>query len=274
QVEVIPFGDTAEIVQKLLSEKRAGRTTGSLDFIWINGENFRTAKEGKLLWGPFSASLTNIKYYPSAARSRDFGTQIEGYEAPWLRAQFVFAYDTARFPSPPGSIEALGTWMRSHPGRFTYVAPPDFTGSAFVRQVLLHFGDYSPRFQTGFDTRLYDSAARAALAWLNQIKPYLWRGGETYPSSQRELDRLFANNEIDFSMSYSPASRPQIERGAYLERCAHSFSIEVSLEITATWQFRLTLPPRNARSKWWIFSCPLIKCSQFPECLGVHFRMI
>jgi hypothetical protein len=44
-----------------------------------------------------------------------------------------------------------------------------------------------------------------AIAYLNEIKPYLWRHGETYPSTPRELNRLFANNEVDFTMSYGPA---------------------------------------------------------------------
>ena len=216
-LRIVPLGDAAEAVNKLLNEKGAGRTSnGSIDMIWINGENFRTAKQGGVLWGPFADFLPHIRFYAEAARGRDFGTPIEGYEAPWLRAQFVMAYDTARMQSPPLSIPALGEWIKAHPGRFTYPAPPDFTGSVFLRHILFHFGGGAGKFQDGFDEARYRQAAEATIAFLNDLKPYLWRSGKTYPSSLREADRLFVNNEIDFTMSYGPSfASERIARGEY-----------------------------------------------------------
>ncbi len=206
RLRIVPLADTADAVNKLLNEKGAGKTAGgSIDMIWINGENFRTAKQGNLLWGPFSESLPNVRLYDEAVRQRDFGTRIEGYEAPWQKSQFVMAYDSARTPAPPKSMEALRTWIKTNTGRFTYVAPPDFTGSAFIRHVLIHGGGRDPGFWSGFDEKLYQHASAAGIAYLNEIKPTLWRGGETYPSTGKELNRLFANNEVDFAMSYGPA---------------------------------------------------------------------
>ena len=205
-LRIVPLGDTAEAVNKLLNEKAAGkRTGGSIDFVWINGENFRTAKQGGVLWGPFADRLPNLKLYDPAVRERDMGTPIEGYEAPWQKAQFVFAYDSARVAKPPGSIPELQAWIKAHPGRLTYIAPPDFTGSAFIRHLLLHFGARDPKFWTGFDGDLYRRASGETFRYLNEVKPYLWRRGETYPPSLKELNRLFANSEVDFSMSYGPA---------------------------------------------------------------------
>jgi putative spermidine/putrescine transport system substrate-binding protein len=71
-------------------------------------------------------------------------------------------------------------------------------------------------FQNGFDEALYQRAAAAALTYLNEIKPYLWRQGVTYPASPKETDRLFANHELDFTMSYSPSfASERIARGEY-----------------------------------------------------------
>jgi putative spermidine/putrescine transport system substrate-binding protein len=54
------------------------------------------------------------------------------------------------------------------------------------------------------------------VAYLNEVKPYLWRNGETYPASPKEADRLFANNEIDMTMSYGPSfASERIARGEY-----------------------------------------------------------
>jgi putative thiamine transport system substrate-binding protein len=45
--------DTAEAVARVVAEKAAGRTEGgSVDLIWINGENFAAMKEQDLLFGP------------------------------------------------------------------------------------------------------------------------------------------------------------------------------------------------------------------------------
>ncbi|MGH9949538.1 MAG: ABC transporter substrate-binding protein, partial [Pyrinomonadaceae bacterium] len=172
-------------------------------------------KQGDLLWGDFAGRLPNIKYYDADAGKRDFGTPIEGLEAPWQRAQFVFAYDTARFSDPPKSIVALGEWIKRNPGRFTYIAPPDFTGSVFLRHILFHFGGGAEKFQS-FDEDLYKKASAKTFAFLNEIKPFLWRGGETYASSTVELDRLFANREIDFAFAYGANfASDRIKRGEY-----------------------------------------------------------
>lgn len=216
-LRIVPNSGVAEAVNKILNEKGAGKTRdGSIDVIWINGENFRSARQGAVLWGPFAEKLPNIRFYDEQSRGRDFGTTIDGYEAPWQRAHFVFAYDTARVPEPPRSFEKLREWIRAYPGRFTYIAPPDFTGAVFIRHLLLHFGGGAQNFQNGFDEPLFQKASAATIEYLNDLKPYLWRKGETYPASQKEADRLFANNEIDFTMSYGPSfASERIERGEY-----------------------------------------------------------
>jgi putative spermidine/putrescine transport system substrate-binding protein len=213
-LHIVPAGDTAEVINKLLNEKSAGKVSdGSIDVLWINGENFRTARQGHLLWGPFANKLPNLRLYDSRQVERDFGTPVEGWEAPWQRAQFVFAYDPSRVSEPPGSIRELGEWAKNNPGRFTYIAPPDFTGSAFIRHVLLHFSEVP---LDRFDRAVYERASNKAIDFLMSIKPYLWRRGETYPPSPRELDRLFGNREVDFTMNYSPAfASVRIERGEF-----------------------------------------------------------
>ena len=46
--------DINDILSKLSGEKQAGSETGSIDMIWINGENFYSAKDNGLLYGPFT----------------------------------------------------------------------------------------------------------------------------------------------------------------------------------------------------------------------------
>jgi putative spermidine/putrescine transport system substrate-binding protein len=71
-------------------------------------------------------------------------------------------------------------------------------------------------FQEGFDAALYARTSTRTLAWLRDLRPYLWRSGETYPATPAELDRLFVNGEVDFSMSYGPTfASERIARGEF-----------------------------------------------------------
>jgi putative spermidine/putrescine transport system substrate-binding protein len=216
-LRIVPLADTSDLVGKLVNEKAAGLARGTVDLVWINGANFRTAKQGGLLWGPFVQALPNLRHFDERTTERDFGTSTDGLEAPYEQAQFVLAYDSARIPVPPGTFAGLWEWIRAHPGRFTYPAIPDFTGSAFTRHFLLHLGSTPPeRFVDHFDEDVYARASKPVLALLREMKPYLWRRGETFPPTVAELDRLFANGEIDFSMSYSPTfASDKIARGEF-----------------------------------------------------------
>lgn len=40
--------------------------------------------------------------------------------------------------------------------------------------------------------------------YLNEIKPYLWNKGETYPATIAQLDNMYSDGEVYFTMTYSP----------------------------------------------------------------------
>ena len=112
---------------------------------------------------------------------------VEGQESPWSRGLFVFAYDSARIADPPRTFEELLAYAQANPGRVTYPAPPDFTGSAFVRQVVQGLGE-----EEGF-------------AYLRELQPLLWQQGRTHPGSEAELTQLFGDGQVDLAMSYDPS---------------------------------------------------------------------
>lgn len=216
----VPLADTAEAVNKVLDEAAAGVTSGgSIDLIWINGENFRTLKLADLLYGPWAEDLPNAQYVnwddPSVAN--DFGTPVEGLESPWGHAQFVFEYNTELVDEPPTTFEDLQTWVHENPGLFTYPAIPDFTGSVFVRHVFYWVAGGPDPFLGEFDQAVFDEHAPAVWEYLNDLEPDLWRGGETYPEAS-VMDDLLANQEIAFNLAYGPGNAAQqIADGVYPE---------------------------------------------------------
>ena len=115
--------DTVEAVNIVLGEKEAGVTdAGSVDLIWINGENFRTLRQGDLVWCGYTSTLPNnaLINWDNPAIAYDFGVPVDGCEVPWSRAQFAFAHDSATLAAPPRSIPELITWIKANPGQFTY----------------------------------------------------------------------------------------------------------------------------------------------------------
>src|SRR5262245_6117547 len=59
----VKLADTADAVARVVAEKTGGRASGgSIDLIWINGENFAAMKAQSLLFGPFAESLPNYRW--------------------------------------------------------------------------------------------------------------------------------------------------------------------------------------------------------------------
>ena len=204
----VGLSDTVEAVNIVLGEVESGvKDNGSVDMIWINGENFRTMKQGDLAYCGYPDTLPNNKLvdWDNPSIANDFGVPVDGCEIPWSKAQFAFAYDTARTENPPRSIPELLEWIKANPGSFTYPAPPDFNGSVFVRHVFYHAAGGVDNLLGDFDQAKYDEAAAETWRILNEIEPYLWREGKTYPTSINALEQLFANSEVDLYFNYEPA---------------------------------------------------------------------
>ena len=204
----VPITDAAEIVNLILSEREAGiMDAGSVDLIWINGENFRSMRQGDLAFCGYTGLLPNdaLVNWDNAAIANDFGVPVDGCEVPWNTVQFAFAHDSATVAQPPADMAGLIAWIKANPGRFTYPAPPDFTGSAFLRHVFIHAAGGPDSLLGPFDQAKFDETAAKTWAILNEIEPFLWREGATYPTTVTQLNEMFANGEVAFTFNYDPA---------------------------------------------------------------------
>ena len=205
----VKIDDAATVVSRVLAEKTAGRdSSGSVDLVWINGENFAAMKTHGLLHGPFAEDLPNFRLVDVENKPTvrlDFTVPVEGLEVPWGMAQVVFIHDTARTQSPPRSIISMLDWARANPGRLTYPEPPNFTGTTFLKQALIELTpDPSVLQHPTYETNAAEATA-PLWSWLNQITPYLWRQGRTYPANREAQRQLLDDGEVDISLSFEPA---------------------------------------------------------------------
>lgn len=206
-VQHVKVSDTAEAVARVVAEKAAGRTEGgSVDLIWINGENFAAMKRNDLLFGPWTGDLPNYRYVDTENKvttTIDFTVPVDNLEAPWGMAQFVFMHDTADVTSPPASVAGLLDWAKANPGRLAYPQPPSFIGTTFLKQVLI---ELAPDPEALLQPVANFEAVTAPLwAYLDELHPVLWRRGEVFPQDAPTLHRLLDDGEVSIAMSFHPA---------------------------------------------------------------------
>lgn len=209
--------DASVFVNKLLTEKSANKIVGEIDLLWINGENFKNARMGKVLFGPYLEKLPNYNNFiePSSAKT-DSGFPVDGYEVPYGKAQFNYIYDSDVVQNPPLNFNELLKWVKINPGLFTYPQPPDFTGSAFVRQAFYALTGGYKQYLDGFNKELFDKNSKLLWDYLNEMEPYLWQEGKNYPKEKSNMDKLFEKGEIGFSMTFTQTeAQSKINDGIY-----------------------------------------------------------
>ena len=217
-LEQVPIADTPDALNRILSEVQAGEVNGEVDLVWVNGNNFGTGKEAGAWECGWTSMLPNMALTDPAdpLLLDDFGTPVDGCEVPWHKAQFTFVYNSETVTDVPSTLDELLDWARANPGRFTYPAPPDFTGSVFVREVLYSVSGGYENVPLAFSQDDFDALTPALYGELQDLEASLWRGGETYPQSSTELDQLFADGEVDFTMTYGPATLTElVANGTY-----------------------------------------------------------
>lgn len=217
-VQQVKLSDTAEAVQRVLSEKAAGRhQRGAVDLIWINGPNFLAMKEAGLLYGPFLDGLPNARYLdltPGAPAVTDFTEPTEGFSAPWRLARFVLTHDQARVSEPPARVVDLLDWAAENPGRFTHPAVSNFLGATFLKQALVELAPEPERLLQPVSEEDFADVTAPLWTWYDRLRPLLWRGGRTYPENESVLAMMLNDAEVDFAMAFDPgAAASLVERG-------------------------------------------------------------
>ncbi len=208
QMEHVKLTDTAEAVKRVRSEKAAGKLTGgSVDVVWINGENFLTMKRESLLFGPFSESLPSYQYVDLVGKPTtrsDFSEPVDGLEAPWGMAQFTMYADRKRVPNPPRSMAALADFARANPGRLTYPRPPAFIGTTFLKQALLELNTDRSALYKPFAPDALARTSAPLWAYLDALHPHLWRAGKQFPQTPAAIRQMMADGELMVTLTFNP----------------------------------------------------------------------
>jgi putative spermidine/putrescine transport system substrate-binding protein len=197
----INAGQGNDLVKMLLGEREANKSTSAMDMCWINGETFFQLRQINALQGAFTSQLPNSQYinFDNPFIKYDFQQPVDGMECPWGNVQMAIIYDTIRTPQPPLSMEALETYVKAHPNRFTI--PYEFTGMTLLKSWLIGLSGSKDGLNGAFDEKKYAELSTKLWDFINRNKQYFWRKGETFPDNLSAMHQMFANGELDFTMS-------------------------------------------------------------------------
>lgn len=227
----VKLEDTATAVAAVVAEKTAGKDKGgSVDLIWINGENFASMKDKGLLFAPgWAEKLPNWKYVDIDNKPTirtDFTVPVEGLESPWGMAKLVFFHDSARTQAAdmPKSAKDLLAWAQKNPGRFSYPQPPDFIGSSFLKQVLSETVADRAVLLKPVDEAKFDEIAKPLFDYLDQLHPVLWRRAEAFPKNYPAMKQLLADGELEITFAFNPAEASSAIAAGELPDTVRSFT--------------------------------------------------
>ena len=198
--------DISETTTRLIAEKTAGKNSGgSVDMVWINGENFKSMKDNQLLFGPFVEGLPNWKYVDKTLPvDVDFSEPTDGLEAPWGVGQLVFIHDEETLNNPPRSYAEMLSYAKAFPNRLTYPRPPEFHGTSFIKSLLIELSHNDPVLQKPVTEESFKAVTQPLWAYLDEFHKVAWRGGKQFPGGTAESIQLLDDGQIDLAVTFNP----------------------------------------------------------------------
>ncbi|MFG6654403.1 ABC transporter substrate-binding protein [Scandinavium sp. M-37] len=245
-LKIVHLADAADAVKRIQTEARAGRRQGgSVDLLWVNGENFRTLKEAGLLQTGWAQALPNWRYVDlQKPVLEDFSIPTDGAESPWGSAQLTFIARREQTPQPPASPAELLAFATAHPGTVTYPRPPDFTATAFLEQLLLNLTPQPEALKQPPDAQTFATVTAPLWAYLDQLHPQLWRKGSDFPASPARMDAMLANGTLRLSLTFNPMHASQKVASGELPTDSYSFGFRAGM----LGNVHFVTIPANARS--------------------------
>ncbi|WP_281544423.1 ABC transporter substrate-binding protein [Grimontia sp. SpTr1] len=224
----VKVSDIAETVNRLVAEKAAGKNEGgSVDMVWINGENFKSMKSNGLLFGPFVESLPSWSIVDkSLPVKEDFTEPTNGLEAPWGVGQLVFIHDEKTLANPPASFNEMLSLAKAFPGKITYPKPPAFHGTSFLKAALLELSmDTAPLYKST-DQADFDAVTAPLWKYLDELHAVAWRQGKQFPAASAETMQLLDDGELLLAITFNPNAAETAVKNGTLAPSAKAFAFD------------------------------------------------
>lgn len=199
------------LADMLTAASKAGQTNTDYDIVDLSGDDL--SKVVSLIGQEQFVKLDSSKI-PNAASVEAKSSIATDYCQPYRGTTVILAYDSAKVPTPPATMDELVEWMKANPGRFAYNTPgTGGAGDSFARSAVYNF---LPEEAFTSDDEKWVSEWDAGFDFLKEIHPYIYSSGGSivYPNKNQGTLDLLNQGEIDMCPNWADMVLSQRASGA------------------------------------------------------------
>lgn len=188
------------LADMLTAASKAGQTNTDYDIVDLSGDDL--SKVVSLIGEEQLVKLDSSKI-PNAASVEAKSSIATDYCQPYRGTTVILAYDSAKVPTPPATVDELVAWMKANPGRFAYNTPgTGGAGDSFARSSVYNF---LPEEAFTSDDEKWVSEWDAGFDFLKEIHPYMYSSGGSivYPNKNQGTLDLLNQGEIDMCPNWA-----------------------------------------------------------------------
>lgn len=218
-----------DFFEKLATEKEKRIDVGSVDLFYVQEDNYKILYEGGFLYTSF---LEKLPHYYDNIDPEDYefsyeqGIKTLGSHIPVTRSQLAFVYDEDMIEDPPQTMELFLETLKTAPGQFTFPFPEDLSGKLFMQTFIAHYVDYKKLCEEEPKRDIIATQIEPALKALKEIKPKLWKEGTVFPKTEQELDQMFFEKKIAFSLTTDPNKPVKLSKEEKYPYAARGFVLD------------------------------------------------
>lgn len=218
-----------EKIKEALIESKDKNESTQYDLILISEDGFKFFKENELLYKNTLDKLPN--YYSNLQGEEYFtvydeGIEINKLEVPIYRNQLVFAHNEDVIYETPRTFDELLEVAKNNKGKITYIHPSDKTGLAFLLSVVSSKVDFKELNKLKPDKEIVYNKIKPAIEYLVELDKYLYNKGESYPENTEEIDKLFSEDTLLFSLTMDNSHVTEKITETYFKKGCNTFSID------------------------------------------------
>ena len=186
------------LADMLAAASKAGQTNTDYDIVDLSGDDL--SKLVSLIGQEQFVKLDSSKI-PNAASVEAKSSIATDYCQPYRGTTVILAYDSAKVPTPPATMDELVAWMKANPGRFAYNTTGG-AGDSFARSSVYNF---LPEEAFTSDDEKWIGEWDEGFNFLKEIHPYIYSSGGSvvYPNKNQGTLDLLNQGEIDMCPNWA-----------------------------------------------------------------------
>lgn len=178
---------------------------GVFDLLIYDDSSSKMLMERALLYDNYTSKLPN---HVSMQNSEDYenmyseGLDTSKNNVMLGRKQLIMIYDEDLFSDAPKTVSEMLEITKTMEGKISYVDPYYELGRDFMNSIFFSFMDYEEVYSMDLNKADLKVRAKDAIEFFNSLKPYIAFRDGMLPTNQDEIDEMFYNTSILFSMTY------------------------------------------------------------------------